>query len=103
MNDMKNEVRARQLANMHKCLEISAKVWTHVEACEDTHADIHVDTVMKIVATEFPVPFVRPRQDACMEQLALIINSYGLTSCGLWSFAHALDHALLDEDLPAVH
>lgn len=100
---MKPEEREERREQMRKCLEIAADVWTFLDdEFNAGRTDVHIDSVMEVVKKRFPTPIHDDRIHAVGYSIAQAIDRYGLSSCGLWSFAHQLDHCLFEDDLSEI-
>ncbi len=96
---MTEDERATELANMHRCLDAAAKVWTQV-AQDRARGYSAQEEIMAVLGLVFPTPLAEHRQTLVMEEITATINEYELSSCGLFAFAHMLMHIIFDEDVP---
>lgn len=104
MSPEEREVRREQ---MQKCLEISMDIWDLLASRNDAtpegdFADVHITEVVIVIRKRFPAPLHEMRQEAIGHSVARALTRYGLTSCGLWDFAHHLDHCLFEDDLSEI-
>ena len=105
---MNTEERQIAVNHMHRAIDIAVDIWTLIaDAPLEEIADgvkvgsIHIDQILAEVGRNWKVPLPTARQQALGHALTEAIGEHGVTSCGLWHFAHLLDHVLFEEDLSA--
>lgn len=98
---MTEDERKEELANMHRCLDAGARVWSFIaKRVDDKAEEATREDIMAEIGLVFPTPLAEHRQKLIMQEIATVINEYDLTSCGLWNLAHILLHLIFDEDVP---
>ena len=101
-----------QLAHLRNCFEAAIVMWEYVEELSKTFDDEDLGIVMIPVEHEavqtiktklapfFPAFTIDDNYLLkVIERLSLALQKYELTSCGLFTFAHMLDHIFDLEDL----
>lgn len=101
-----------QKAHVRNCLEAAIVMWEYVEELSKTFNDEDLGIVMIPIEHEavqaikaklapfFPAFTIDDNYLLeVIERLSFILQKYELTSCGLFNFAHMLDHVFDLEDL----
>ena len=103
---MNTEERQIAVNHMHRSIDIAVDIWTLIaDAPLEEIADgvkvgsVHMDQVLAEVSRSWKAPLPDSRMKALGHALTEAIAAHGVTSCGLWHFAHLLDHVLFEEDL----
>lgn len=105
---MNKEYRDSKFAQMEKSLHIAKDVWNFIsDRIDETPDDVGITSaaateIMEVIARRFKAPLPRLRQNAIGSAMEHVMNEHGLSSCGLWEFAHLLEHILYEEDLSTI-
>lgn len=106
--------RAAAKLQLHKSLDISISIWDHImershAVLDEANSPVAIlalgkEEIFVLIRPHFPTPLAARRVEVLRRVLNGVLSEEGLTSCGMWDFAHALDHILWDpiEELPEV-
>lgn len=93
------EVTKNTLEAMAMCCAFAESVFTLLANSEKeevtdavTSVDIHFDEIEKLWMTHLRVPLDEEQVEALVSGFGEVISAEGLSSCGIWEFAHGAYH-----------